>query len=370
MKRRLSKKAVAGIGLAVCVLPLLVAVASLQTQQGPEPELSPFSGPLPADATALPAAKAGQDLDGDGLDDALEAAVARRHAPRYRFGAKDPSGPDCPQNLDEVYLPMSVGRFLACLKAGVYRLRDGSTVRAPQGGRFEERTVVNFPSRLGGDPLGKAPVYSHVYPGSNEGEVFCEYWVFYPYDRAGAVVLGMDVQLGDHRGDWEHTAYRISLDPPRVLEGYYYGHDFCLLVPREDLELVDGEHPTVYVSQGKHASYPGACFLATTGFPGWMVDHHDVANGRGPVWDSWRGPIVDLGEKERPSPAARSWLSFMGRWGPDGWEALGLAIGTSPTGPAAKVSWGTHGKAKNGPGVNWRKHVERRGGKLLPKPMS
>ena len=358
---RRRRRRAAAIGLALLSAPPLAFLGLVRVHHAPEPALAPWEGALPAAVDPQAAPAAGADADGDGLDDALEAALARRFAPRYRFTARDPAGPASAQNRDERFFPMSVARFLAGLEAGLWEVAERGRVRAEGPGRFEDARVLGFPSRLVGDPVGQAPVYTHVYPSEVAGEAFCEYWVFYGYDRAEARVLGALVPLGDHRGDWEHTAYRVALDPPRLLEGYYYGHARCLLVPREDLERVEGEHPVVYVSQGKHAAYPAPCVLDSVPLPAWLVQHHDVANGRGPVWDAWRGPVIDLGERGRPSAAAADWLAFAGRWGPDGVAIGPLEIGTSPTGPCMKWSWGA-----NGAGVPWREGLAGQGGRLLP----
>ena len=348
--RRLSAPALLLPALSAWVVPAL--------HRGPEPATAPWTGPLPAAAVAPVASTALVDADGDGLDDALEARIARRHAPRYRFAGHDPAGPDAPQNRDERFFPLSVARFRAQVEAGVYGLVDGA-VRAEAPGWFEADRIDGFPSRLAGDPVGEAPAYVHVYP-LGAGEAVVEYWLFYGYDRADAAVLGVGVSLGDHRGDWEHTAFRVQLDPPRLLEGFYYGHALGLQVAGDDLERVEGEHPVVYVSQGKHASYPAACVVPSVPLPTWLVQHLDVANGRGPVWDAWRGPLVDLGERGRPSPAARDWLGYAGRWGPDGLALFGLEVGASPTGPTAKPSWGN-----NVTGTPWRDLLAERGGWLL-----
>jgi VPS62-like protein len=343
----------------LCALALLLPCLPLSCfhafNHGPEPAIRVVTDSAPLTSDTSPPMSAGRDLDGDGLDDALEAEIARRHAPRWRFTGRDPEGPALPQNRDERYFPMSVARFLACLESGLYDL-DGGRVVAAAPGTFDDEAVAGFPSYLAGDPPGRAPLYTHVYPGA-EGEAFCEYWAFYGYDHAGATVLGVDVPYGGHRGDWEHVAFRVSLDPPRLLEGFYYGHARCLVVKGEDLERVAGEHPLVYVSQGKHASYPAACVIQSVPFvPQAVIGHHDVANGRGRTWDGWEGPLIDLGERDRPRGDAKRWLGFEGRWGPDGFEIGGLDLGVSPTGPAAKSSWGN-----NTAGDPWRAALEARG---------
>jgi Vacuolar protein sorting-associated protein 62 len=344
----------------VLAFPLVTLIGGQAMLRGAEPAVSAFDGAPPQVADEEPPMLAGHDADGDGLDDALEAALARRHAPRYLFAAYDPDGPDCPQNWEERAFPMSVARFLAGLEAGVYQVHGRGAVRAQQPGHFGEERVTGYSSGMSGDPPGQAPVYTHVYPGA-PGEAFVEYWVFYAHDFAEAEVLGLRTSWGDHRGDWEHSAYRVSLDPPRVLEGFYYGHAKCLVVSRDDLELTldaDGhEHPAVYVSQGKHASYPVACWIATLAAPQWLIGHHDFANGQGARWDAWTGAVIDLGEAAQPRTP---WLEFLGRWGPDGVKVGPLDIGLSPTGPLAKWSWGN-----NGQGTPWREHLADREGQLL-----
>ncbi|MGE0707775.1 MAG: Vps62-related protein [Planctomycetota bacterium] len=351
------------LAAALLLLPPVAVFAGVgPLQHGPEPSLSDWSSAVPAAVESSAAPTAGADEDGDGLDDALEVEVARRHAPRLRFAARDPLAPSCVQNQDERYFPMSVAGFLACLDAGVWRL-DRGVVSTGGPGRIEEAAVSGFPSRVVGDPVGEAPLYTHVSPTDAPGELLVEYWVFYGFDVADGGFLGVSVSWGDHRGDWEHTAYRVALDPPRVLEGFYFGHDRGLAVPGEDLEVVEGLHPVVYVSQGKHASYPAACRVASTVFPGWVVQHQDVANGLGPRWDTWRGRLVDLGERGKPRPEVARWFPFLGRWGQDGLVVGTLEVGTSATGPAAKPEWG-----KSAGGRPWREALRELGGTLLPPP--
>ena len=90
------------------------------------------------------------------------------------------------------------------------------------------------------------------------------------------------------------------------------------------------------------------------------MGHHDQANGQGGTWDAWTSPLIDLGERGKPTPAVARWQAFLGRWGPDGLWFGPIGVGTSPTGPLAKVSW-----RNNGPGTPWREHVKDRGGALL-----
>lgn len=351
-------------GLAGCLaappLTLLVLLCFVHcTQRGAEPVLAPHEGAAPVVSEAPPPMEAGADRDGDGLDDAQEVALARRFAPSVRFAGVDPQGRGGQHNVAERYFPMSVARFLAQLEAGVYEREGQRWLTEP--GSFSDERVVGYPSFLKGDPPRAAPVYVHVYPGEESGTAFCEYWLFYPYDVAEARFLGVEIPYGGHRGDWEHAAFKVALDPPRVLGGYFYGHDKCLVVAAEDLELIEGTHPAVYVSQGKHASYPTAVVIPSVGLPQAIVGHLDVANGLGERWDTWRDTaLIDLGEREQPRDPVARWLGFQGPWGPDGVWLGSIEIGTSATGPTAKREW-----RNNGPGTPWREHLASRGGVLV-----
>ena len=87
------------------------------------------------------------------------------------------------------------------------------------------------------------------------------------------------------------------------------------------------------------------------------MTHTDFANGAGPAWDTWRGPLIDMGERGRLRPLVADWADFTGRWGPEGIELFGQEVAASPTGPLAKRSWGN-----NGAGTPWPAHFAARHG--------
>ena len=314
---------------------LLLALFGSLTRafRGPTPRLQPHHGHLP-DAPPPPPLLPHTDTDGDGLLDGLEAQLARRYAPRYRFAGHQPGGLGGPDNRDEDFFPLSVERFEAQRARGLYRTQQG-LVRAEGPGWWEDDRLHGYPQRLTGDPLGQAPAYTHVF--SEGASLWIEYWLFYGFDRATPRVFGLSLDLGGHRGDWEHVAVEVVEEQVRA--AVFYGHGRGWRVEREGLSLVE-EHVEVFVSQGKHAAYPAPTVRPILDLPAWCVEVFDVANGAGPTWDAWRGPLIDLGERGAPRPGVE-WIARTGRWGPDGW----LGIGLSPTGPWAKPSWGDHRRA-------------------------
>jgi hypothetical protein len=336
---------------------------------------------------------------------ATPKAIARAFAPRLRFNAFVNDGKDARWNRNEDHFPMGVAslfRELASGQAWVVTQPSLATaapsiaelrpVSAPPA--FAAAQLGPYPERMVGDPPGQAPVYVHVYeePGTRQvapdgsGEVvdWVEYWLFYAYDRSEADVIGLvaspSMNLGGHRGDWEHIALRlrVRLGPGGVLAGgdieeaQYFEHLGGVSLDPGELERLDdagrpdanGPHPVVYVAQGKHASYPQAGEWPGGGnFPTWAVQQTDYFRGNGVVVDSWTGAFVDLEDPtgdaaeldppELQAAAARGGLAlgdltaYAGRWGPDLLNLSlpfvgGLQLG-SPVGPRQHGCYGDHG---------------------------
>ena len=342
-------------------------------------------GPGSASATTAASAASGvaagssaQGPPAGPFDPAGRQAIARLFAPRLRFNGWHDDGNGSRQNRHEDFFPMGVASFLRELHAGAARvLVQGSQRHHP--GQSEVRPFAGspafgpdklepYPREMVGDPPGAAPLYVHVYDdpalralapdGSGQLEVWVEYWLFYPHDRAEVALFsffptwaGSSTDLIGHRADWEHVQFRsrVRLGPGGALlggelvEGTYYGHGHGLSVDAADLECLDdrgapdpqGTHPVVYVSQGKHASFPQAGHWSGAVFPTWVADYTDFFRGNGVVVDAWSVPLIDLEDPagapdELSSPeflalAARSpaaaglsdWTLWPGRWGPD-----------------------------------------------------
>ncbi|MEZ0229141.1 MAG: Vps62-related protein [Planctomycetota bacterium] len=294
--------------------------------------------------------------------------LAKRHAPIYRFNAWQPNDTSA-QNRSEDFFPQSVVRYfdeLATKKARVAtRLASGATpgenAVLPFTGTVKlDRSVIHgVPKRMSGDEPGAAPIYVHAFEdtsrrvrkadGSGEDLLHVEYWLFYPNDLALVSVRGLSGALafGGHRGDWESTSFAIAalygpggaFKGSEVRKGYYNGHGDKHRVARAELEL-DDEHPAVYVSIGKHASFPE---------PGKWLDRFGLAPvigfdefflGNGFEWRAEIAPLVNLDGPSSnefappsfiaiPSPFG-DWRDFPGGWGSD--KSLGPLAG-SPVSP-------------------------------------
>ncbi|MCA8924486.1 MAG: hypothetical protein KDD82_21930 [Planctomycetes bacterium] len=376
------------------------------------------AGRSPAAATAAPTTSAAAAVPstggsgpapvalapGGGLTPAFEDAVARRFAPQLRYTAYYNDGNTSKQNRNEDFFPMGVQSLLRELASGQARVvvltgmhddLPAVTASAPLTRSVQLTDVLDgYPRFMVGDAPGTAPLYTHVYEDpaqrrlaadrSGELVVYVEYFVFYAYDRSEIEVLGILPTPGSrdftgHRGDWEHTGFsiRLRLGPGGVLsggqveEGTFHGHTKAYRADRRTLEFVDdagqddplGDHPVVYVAQGKHASYPQAGEWHDPNTPAWVADHTDFFRGNG-VWiDGWTVPLMNL-ERASANPAEfasaelfaliaaspssvytvnlSDWTQYRGRWGRD--LQLGpLHVGLSPTGPKAKSSYGRFG---------------------------
>jgi hypothetical protein len=347
------------------------------------------------------------------LNPALKAKLARRFAPQLRFNAYFNDGNRSPQNRHEDFFPMGVASFFKELESGrarvlvkgsrgeavgVSELKDVKTKLT-----FDDEKLGCFPKFMVGDVPGQAAIYPNLYldkkskplrrDGAGELSVIAEYWVFYPHDRSEAKLLGSVLTKGHrdftgHRGDWEHTIYILNvklgegsqLQTASIQRGVYYGHGNAFIVEKQELEFVDdkgqktrtGTHPVVYISQGKHASYPAAGeWKGHAKVPSWLAHHTDFFRGNGVIVNTWEGRLPDIGEprsnvEEFGSQAFKNalaqspkeltskwkyWTDFKGYWGPDSvdFRILGrrVRLAGSPRAATGKGKFGQYsGKGK------------------------
>lgn len=171
------------------------------------------------------------------------------------------------------------------------------------------------------------PIY-HYHICHDRGYKVLQYWFLYPYnDWAG------HGGSNDHEGDWEviyifldagdypaHVAYSRHVKVPLL-----YGPATAVW---QDIELVGGSHPVVYVGCGSHASYlqkgDHRFFLNID----WARGNHLAV---GPDGDqAWGEPIALSG---------KLWNSkFSGAWGAlvKSWIGKAFPHTAGPSGPAQK----------------------------------
>ncbi len=345
--------------------------------------------------------------------------IARRHAPLYRFNAWV-HGSTLLANVSEDYFPMSVKEYFDELAAGRVRVAIAEA-NGPVPGANEVRTfapptieptrIVGVPENISGDAPGSAPVYCHVYEdktsrvrnadGSGTDLYYVEFWIFYGRDRSREKLFsrGPVLDLGGHRADWEMIEVAVELDlgpggayrTTRVARAFYTGHNDKRSVELQDLELVDdsgkrdpaGTHPVVYVSAGKHASFPHAGHWKDIFGLLPEVEHDEVFLGNGARWSSWNGTLHDFWDKNDPEftppsfaklldPTLQAqkltdWRNYDGRFGDDlppviPFLNVKLPFADSPRAPTHQTFFGT-GAAKAQP---WRSVVGSHGLVLGP----
>lgn len=149
------------------------------------------------------------------------------------------------------------------------------------------------------------------------GVVDAFYFYFYSYDHAEF----LDIQVGDHVGDWEHTMVRFINGQPDSI--YLSAHSSGSAYKYSALQSSNGRAVT-YIAEGSHANY------ATSG-----QHQHDIPllfdyTNDGLTWDmtkNFRGFWFDTASNTFTAAVGAgvgasvqaaeglSWLSFGGRWG-------------------------------------------------------
>ncbi|KAI0652516.1 hypothetical protein C8Q79DRAFT_997541 [Trametes meyenii] len=180
------------------------------------------------------------------------------------------------------------------------------------------------------------------------------FFYFYSFDHGGKV---LDIEFGDHVGDWEHSMVRFQNGAPTAL--YLSAHSGGSAYTYAATEKTNGR-PTTYIAGGTHANY------ATSG-----KHCHDLPldllcdqTDAGPIWDptlNYRGFWFDNSTKTFSvaggageggnvvDSEGASWLQYAGAWGDEQYPVLEhgqycIPLGdtdecqfvSGPTGPIAK----------------------------------
>lgn len=168
-------------------------------------------------------------------------------------------------------------------------------------------------------------VYGRWARGS-DGCMWLEYWFFYFYNDFE--LLGDAFPVGLHEGDWEMVQLRLDHEEQTPDLAVYAKHKGAEARRWQDVELVDGQHPVVYVARGSHAAYftPGTH---------WGEAWFDHADGKGASPDL----TLEVARDDDPSYAWLRWPGFWGDTKPNPDDLLEFLDDSSPRGPGAHGQW-------------------------------
>jgi len=203
-----------------------------------------------------------------------------------------------------------------------------------------------------GDGLSTAPATIIAVNKTIEGEDVVDvfYFYFYDYNHGNSV---LDIDFGDHVGDWEHTMVRFTSDgePLNIYlsahsSGTAYNYSTLINTTTSETRAV------TYIATGTHANYATAGTQDYTFVGDLLTDSTD----NGPIWDvtlNYRGYWFDnstqtFSTAENGGDATdvgTDWLGFLGKWGdeeyPDSHSDQYCIFGEchwvdGPTGPVDK----------------------------------
>jgi hypothetical protein len=285
------------------------------------------------------------DQDQDGIDDALEDALATTFAPEVRL-APDSMDWARPANVDwflqRVALRYHHGLCHDCPVLPLGSLTQSLLAHATHPAKswtcsHDSDRILNSsysegfylqpedPATNFGASLDEWKVYVHVRRSRLIGDGYdIQYWFFYPYNKASG--------LFDHEGDWEHIT--VTVDANRnFVSAWYSQHLGGARYLPPSMSFVPGTwHPIVYSAAGTHASYPRAGEFPLQHVPFFK----DKTSDFGPVWRTWDN-WVNLGERGHPR-SGQDFIDFSGRFGR--FDTSPLTYG--PLGPAFHDTWDTH----------------------------
>ncbi|KAK0661320.1 Vacuolar protein sorting-associated protein 62 [Lasiodiplodia hormozganensis] len=222
--------------------------------------------------------------------------------------------------------------------------------------------ITQSPPWLGGvkpDCNGKtdnAITAAVIVNDKGNGTVDAFYMYFYAYNWGGVV---LDLQVGNHVGDWEHNMVRFEDGEPKWVwySQHSNGQNFAY-----DILHKSGDRPINYVANGTHANYaiPGTHDHTIPNFnlpTGLLLDHTEGPDDGGLLWDPLLSayfynytnatgtPTFTVLGDDDSTPT--SWLNYLGKWGdeeyPEDDDRQQLLFGgaiakyaSGPTGPIAK----------------------------------
>jgi len=294
------------------------------------------------------------DLDGDGLDDAIEQSLLDRHRPILVFENDERHWPISaetfvrnsrlrwnthPQRrfeygwLRDVYSQrqMSANPLLVLNGAGGWPGESSNAADHPSRNEWYLDISDNFRGGVYPQPDGSAHqgMYGHAVPLA-DGSIQLQFWQLFPHNEAECVS-----DCGDHEGDWTWLDLYLDGAPPYALRQIVYHHHGDNHCPPTSLPFSGGSVgqnvipaislpadgvPICFIEEQAHEWWPWSsggeeCDFDPTGF-GFCPNASHHGNGI-----RYRVPTVEnIGERDVPMPgslSAQLILRFNGRWG--GW---------------------------------------------------
>jgi lysophospholipase L1-like esterase len=177
---------------------------------------------------------------------------------------------------------------------------------------------------------------------THAGLWYWDYWVFYRYNDYNGTFNRCLFYCDDHEGDWEGVTIVTTRDllAPQVVGALYAEHENRIAVARPALLLdPSGQHVSVFVANGSHASYRFAC-------PGSCEQHVVRPEERHDGASPWEGnddavcvhtqcvqPLPESGpDDDGAAPSPSAWSAQTAKWGSTCPEGCTLA-GPSPDSP-------------------------------------
>lgn len=283
-----------------------------------------------------------QTASAPAADISAQRQLAERYAPVMKLVRQDrPCGPGEPYPPSDVSVMMDNSSIaLRGPWAGDFVVKVGPSADDLSDG------LPDYALDLPGDPLqpgcsyekwadatweGMQPtIYAHVAKQPQfPDRLALQYWFYYAFNDYN----------NKHESDWERIQVEfdaatvreaLGKDPVRVAYSQHYGSEHADWTDDSALEVVDGTHPVVYVSEGSHSSHlTSALFLGRSGKQGFGCDTtlapHETLE-----------PVVDVIPKD-PDEAIRThpWIGYDGHWG----QREDQAFYDGPTGPNSKGQW-------------------------------
>ncbi len=264
------------------------------------------------------------DGDGDTIDDAEEASLAQTYAPVLYFHPEEQYFPTSVQfAFDHSVLEKYNDNGPPTLMDANPTPAELATYAVPADPQVNPSDVYYLNNTLGStrddaDLLAAyvagtyaKTVYTHV--ATDGAQTIVQFWFYYAYNPG---------VWNDHEGDWETIAVVLAGGSP-VGVGYSQ-HESGEGVAWADVDKA-GTHPHVYVARGSHANYLRS-YEGRVGIAG------DFVSSAGPVWQPSAYTIVNVGERDAPTPG-NEWIQFAGRWG-EFFLAAEARAEAGPPGPA------------------------------------